>query len=178
MKSFANWCLTWVHILCIMKSSNREKREGDDEMYARGDFQRRVEEALLAGRVITNPVPRKGKAGRYAVLYKKSLQNLFTRMQQDGWKVIYTPGPRGGEWSATFHLVPAELDEMAAALYPAYRDDAPGFFTLLVSAAAGYSTRAKADILGMSDIDIRNYLLTRLSEIETEKEEELLASFS
>lgn len=158
--------------------NERRYEEGEKKMYARGNFQKQVEEALLAGRVITNPVPRKGKAGRYAPLYKRSLENLFTRMRDGGWKVIYTPGPRGGEWSATFRAVPAELDQMAAALYPAYRDDAPVFDVLLSCVALGYSSMAKACQIGWGEDDIRRYLLTRLAEIEKENEAELLASFS
>ena len=155
-------------------------------MYAQGRFQREVETALFTGQEIKNPVPRKGRAGRYAPLYKKSLENLFERMRKDGWKIIFspgpkggdvTPGPRGGEWSGTYRLVPAELDEIAAVLYPSYREDAPVFYTLLSIIAAGYSRMAKAALLGLDEDDCRSIILSRLAEIDKEKDAELLSAF-
>ena len=146
-------------------------------MYAQGRFQREVETALFTGQEIKNPVPRKGRAGRYAPLYKKSLENLFERMRKDGWRIIFTPGPRGGEWSGTYRLVPAELDEIAAVLYTSYREDAPVFYTLLSLIAAGSSRMAKAALLGLDEDDCRSIILSRLAEIDREKDAELLSAF-
>jgi hypothetical protein len=73
--------------------------------HARGPWQRDIERALLAGETVTSPCRGlKGNAARYAGRYQASFDALLQRMWDGGHDIIRTPGPRGGEWSATYRL--------------------------------------------------------------------------
>lgn len=47
----------------------------------------------------------KGRAARYSSHYQTSFSNLLDRLRRAGVQVVRTPGPRGGEYSATYQIV-------------------------------------------------------------------------
>lgn len=75
---------------------------------ARGYWQQGIWNALLAGRTVKNPLSQlSGKAKIYQPRYRESLTNLLYRAEVAGYNVEYTPGPRGGDYAATYRLITA-----------------------------------------------------------------------
>lgn len=74
--------------------------------FARGSWQREVVFALATGDHVKNPVSSlEGKAKYYSKRYQRSFNNLLSRIKDAGYAIEYTPGVRGGAWSAKFRLV-------------------------------------------------------------------------
>ena len=71
----------------------------------RGSYQQDVFNRLTMCWSVESPTKREGKAKRYTDLYVKSFNGLIGRMTAAGYKVERTPGPRGGEWGATYKIV-------------------------------------------------------------------------
>jgi len=72
-------------------------------MFAKGSEQMVWEKQLLSDGGCINPVKfLKGKAKKYSGRYETSFRNLLDRMKGSGYIVTRIPGPRGGEYSATY----------------------------------------------------------------------------
>lgn len=75
-------------------------------MVSRGPWQASIERSLRAGLEIRNPVSDlRGNARNYQGRYQRSFSALLERLGRDGHTIVRTPGPRGGEWSATYRMV-------------------------------------------------------------------------
>mgnify|MGYP000899673575 CR=1 FL=1 len=76
------------------------------EKLAKGSWQREICRNLESGKEIRSPLGNlKGKAKSYSLHYSSSFSNLLSRLVKAGYKIQRTPGPRGGEYSATYRLV-------------------------------------------------------------------------
>lgn len=84
---------------------------------ARGDWQRGIVGEMLHQNRVTNPVSElRGRAKNYAGKYSESFHSLLARLKSAGIVVTRTPGPKGGEWSATYSIdVAATMFAPAAA---------------------------------------------------------------
>lgn len=71
---------------------------------ARGSYQRSVFNKLLRGDEVHTPQYALGRTNKYIHNYEKSFYQLLKRMEDAGYKIERKPGPRGGEWSATYKL--------------------------------------------------------------------------
>jgi hypothetical protein len=72
---------------------------------ARGRMQRRWLEAMLSEEGCASPDRTlSGKAKSYAGRYKQSFKHPLERAQAKGYTVLRIPGPKGGEWGATYWL--------------------------------------------------------------------------
>lgn len=60
---------------------------------------------LLSGYTVASPARTiRGRAKSYLPRYVRSFNNLLERMGAAGLVVERIPGPRGGEWCATYKL--------------------------------------------------------------------------
>ncbi len=66
-------------------------------------YQQDIIASLLSGnRVHTPSYTCRGRAKQYIGRYAGSFCNAIAAIEKAGYKVIRTPGPRGGEWGATY----------------------------------------------------------------------------
>lgn len=72
--------------------------------YARGHWQKGIVYELLAGHAVNPLRELRGYARAYSLRYRASLLNLFGRLEDAGFKVDFTAGPRGGEWGGYWRL--------------------------------------------------------------------------
>ena len=60
---------------------------------------------------ITSPVRNlRGRARLYSSRYLTRFNNMLARARKQGWLIQRVPGPRGGEWSATYYAVRKETE--------------------------------------------------------------------
>jgi hypothetical protein len=75
---------------------------------ARGAWQREIAYRLASGDAIQSPHNTlRGAAKKYQIRYAASFRNLVRRIEATGFRVVRTPGVRGGEYSATYRVYPA-----------------------------------------------------------------------
>lgn len=75
------------------------------EQLARGSWQRQIAYHLSRFGCISNPVRQvRGRASSYAPRYAQSWQAFLDRARAAGYTVVREPGPKGGEWSATYYV--------------------------------------------------------------------------
>ena len=74
-------------------------------MIARGCWQREQLRYLLAGWGIGHPTRTIiGRANGYVDRYQESLGNMIRRLEDIGYRVEFTPGPRGGAWGGEYRI--------------------------------------------------------------------------
>ena len=74
---------------------------------AKGHWQENILFDLLTQKTIVSPIGKqlKGRARNYIGRYEESFYNLLSRLNSAGITVQRTPGPRGGEYSATYKII-------------------------------------------------------------------------
>jgi hypothetical protein len=73
---------------------------------AKGSWQREIIRDFIKYGTISNPIYNlRGKARSYNNSYKTSFISLKNRIKQAGFNLIYTPGVRGGDYTATYTLL-------------------------------------------------------------------------
>lgn len=71
----------------------------------RGSWQLQIARNLLSGDAMCNPLRSlRGAARRYSGRYARSFAAVLAAIEAAGYTVVRTPGPRGGEWSATYRV--------------------------------------------------------------------------
>lgn len=74
---------------------------------ARGDWQREQVRAMRAVAGAPSPARElRGRARGYAARYMASFANLCARLEAQGVPIERVPGPRGGEWTARYYILP------------------------------------------------------------------------
>lgn len=102
-KGFIVWHLS-CFIFCV-------RRNGTMRL---GSCQKEAMESLLAGRAIGNYSQRlRGRARLYRGRYEITFESLLKYLAKMGYKIERTPGPRGGEYSATYRIVGFEPSLLA-----------------------------------------------------------------
>lgn len=72
---------------------------------ARGCYQSEIFRELVNGHTIYPPERTlRGRAAGYLSKYRASFCAVLERMAEAGYKVERIPGPKGGEWGATYRL--------------------------------------------------------------------------
>jgi hypothetical protein len=91
---------------------NQERKQLLQEQ-ARGSWQREIVNEFIIEREghplyrdgVRNPVADlRGNAASYVGRYQESFQALLRRIREAGFEIERTPGPRGGEWGATYRV--------------------------------------------------------------------------
>lgn len=83
-----------------------EQKKKELKKLARGSWQAGILYDLLSGKEVFNPISLlRGRARNYSYKYTTSFYNLLDRLEQAGVQVQYTPGSRGGMYSATYKIV-------------------------------------------------------------------------
>ncbi len=72
---------------------------------ARGYWQRDIVATLVSHGEISHPIyDLRGKAKLYSGRYRKSMNNLFRRLEGAGARITWIPGVRGGEPTSRYKL--------------------------------------------------------------------------
>jgi len=72
---------------------------------ARGRWQVEQVRLMLDGGCPSYARQLRGRAKRYEGRYRESFTHLLARLRDAGVEVKRIPGPRGGEWGATYQIV-------------------------------------------------------------------------